>query len=117
MNPKIKNTLLILVGIIFLLVILVIAFISPIAKYMIEKYDVKYTGREIKMDLLYVNPFTGNIYFRNLKVYEAKSDSVFFSTTGLTVNFEVGKLLGKKYEISEVTLTEPRAVINQNGKI
>lgn len=117
MNSKIKKSLIIFFSIVVLLVVLVIAFLSPIAKYLIEKYDVKYTGREIKMDLLYVNPFTGNIYFRNLKIYELKSDSVFFSSTGLTVNFEVAKLLSKKYEISELTLTDPKAIIVQNGNL
>src|SRR5688500_1841695 len=104
---KTKKILLSLTGILLLLVVLTIAFISPIAKHLIEKYDKKYTGREITMDLLYVNPFTGNVYFRNLKIFEFKKDSVFFSATGLTVNFEMAKMLSKTYEISELTLTNP----------
>ena len=116
-NSKVKKTLLILTSVILVIVIVTIAFISPISKYLIEKYDVKYTGREIKMDLLYVNPFTGNVYFRNLKILENKSDTVFFAATGLTVNFEMAKLLFKTYEISEVTLTQPIATVVQNKNI
>jgi len=29
------------------------------------------------MDWVYVNPFTGYVHFSNLRIYEAKSDSVY----------------------------------------
>jgi uncharacterized membrane protein len=74
-SKKIFFSILIALAIIAVVVIL---FISPITKYVIEKYDTKYTGREIKMDWAYVNPFTGHFYFRNLKIYEFQSDSILF---------------------------------------
>lgn len=95
---------------------LVILFISPLTKWAIEKYDVKYSGREITLGLAYVNPFTGTVYFRDLRIYESRSDSVFFSAASLSVNFEMWKMLSKTYEISEVTLDEPVIRIIQNKK-
>ena len=73
------------------LAVLVIAFISPITKYWVEKYDEQYTGRQITMDWAYVNPFTGYVHFKNLKIYELDSDSLFFSTKGANVNIEMFK--------------------------
>jgi hypothetical protein len=97
-------------------VALVILFISPLTKWAIEKYDVKYSGREITLDLAYVNPFTGGIYLKNIRIYEARSDSLFFSAASLSADFEMLKLFSKTYEISEITLTRPVIKIIQNKK-
>ena len=67
---RFKKILLIVTASIVGLVILVILFISPITKYLIEKYDETYTGRQITLDLAYVNPFTGFVHFKNLKIFE-----------------------------------------------
>ena len=52
---RLKKTLLIVSSILVILVVLVILFISPISKYLVEKYDEQYTGRQITMDWAYVN--------------------------------------------------------------
>src|SRR5687767_11563155 len=96
---RLRNTLLIILGSIITLIIIVIIFISPIVKYMVEKYDEKYTGRQITMDWAYVNPFTGYLHFDDLKINEHNSDSTFFSMSGLSVKFSLRKLLSKEYEI------------------
>jgi hypothetical protein len=93
---------------------LVIIFISPLTKYLIQKYDEKYTGREITLDYAYVNPFTGYVHLNDVIIHEEKSDSIFFLAAGISLNFEMIKLLSKTYEISEITLDEPRGYIVQN---
>src|SRR5271155_3215277 len=113
-NTRIKKTILIATGAIIILMVLIIAFISPITKYLIEKNGVKYTGRKITLDWAYVNPFTGYIHFSNFKVYELKSDSVFFSADGISINIAMHKLLSGTYEISEFTLNHPRTTIIQS---
>lgn len=111
---KLQKVLKISLITIILLVVLVIAFISPLTKYLVERFDKKYTGREITMDWAYVNPFTGYLHFSNLKIYEFESDSIFLSTKGLSANFEMFKLLSKTYEISDFTIDRPQAIIFQN---
>ena len=111
-----KRPLLILVLVIVVFVGIIILFVSPITKYLVEKYDYKYTGREIKMDRAYVNPFTGFINFKNFRIYENKSDSIFFSAADLTINITLHKLLSKTYEISQLTLNEPSIKVIQNKK-
>jgi len=99
---------------------LIIIFISPLCKYLVEKYDEEYTGRQVKMDWAYVNPFTGYAYFSNLRIYESdnypnltSSDTVFFSCGGVELNISLLKLFSKTYEISSLSLTDPKAWIIQ----
>ena len=115
-KTNLKKTVLIVSGIIILTVVIVILFISPITKYAVEKYDEKYTGRQITMDWAYVNPFTGYVYFSNLKIYELNSDSIFFSAAGTGADFAMYKLLSKNYEITQLTLNNPYAIIIQTKK-
>ena len=115
---KFKKPLIVLIITITSLVVLAVLFISPITKYLVEKYDVKYTGRQIKMDWAYVNPLTGYIHFNNVKIYELNSDSIFFSANGVSANIAMFKILSKTktYEISDLTFTQPYGIITQNNK-
>lgn len=113
---KLKKTLFILTGSIILFVAFVILFISPIAKYLIEMYDEKYTGRQITMDWAYVNPFSGYIHFNDLKIYEMKSDNLFFSANSVSANIVISKLFSKTFEISEITLDHPYGIVIKNKK-
>lgn len=115
-KKKLKRVSLTIGAVIAGIFILVILFISPIAKYVIEKYSVKWTGRQIKMDLAYVNPFTGYARFSNFRIYEANSDSVFLSSEGLSLGINMCKLLSKEYEITSITLDRPRGIAIQNSK-
>jgi len=110
------KALLIFVSVLIVLAGLVIIFISPITKYLVEKYDLKYTGRQITMDWAYVNPFTGYVHFNNFKIHEFHSDSIFLSVKGVSANFEIWKLFSKTYEISELTLNKPHGIIIQIDK-
>ena len=113
---KFKKTLFIFISTIIIIIVVFILFISPITKYLVEKYDEKYTGRQIKMDWAYVNLFTGYTHFSNLKIYEFKSDSIFFSADGISISVAMFKLFSKTYEISELTLNHPHGIVIQNKK-
>lgn len=88
-----KKIILEVLGIVTSIITIAFLFISPITKYLVEKYDLKYTGRQIKMDWAYVNPFTGYVHFSNLKIYEFHCDSLFFSSKGMSANINLSKLL------------------------
>ncbi len=122
-DTKLKKTLLIVIGSIILTIVVVIALISLITKYLIEKYDEKYSGRQITMDWIYVNPFSGYVHISNLKIYESKKlaayktgNSIFFSAKGVSANFAMLKLLSKTVEITEASLVQPNGTIIQNKK-
>jgi Domain of Unknown Function (DUF748) len=115
-TPRVKRVLIITTSIILLCIALVIMFISPITKYLLEKNDVKWIGRELTMDWAYVNPFTGYIHLSNLKVFEEKGDSIFLSMKGLSVNLSVHKLLSESIEITQLTIDRPWGQIVQRKK-
>ena len=103
-------------SILFLFVVLTILFISPLVKYLVERDDEKYTGRQITMDWAYVNPFTGFIHFKNFKVLEAKKDTLFFSANDVTADFALFKLFSKTVEITELIINHPRGVVTNSKK-
>jgi len=105
----IKRTLIVLVSLFILLLFL----LPPIAKYVIEKYDTKFVGREVTMDLPYINPLTGYISLNNLKMFEENSDSIFFSADNLAVNIEMWSLFKKEYKTSSISIDKPYVKIIQ----
>ena len=123
-DTPLKKTILIsaaAIGTVFLAIILLI---SPIAKYLIEKYDEQYTGRQIKLGWIYINPFTGYVHISNLKIYESKNrpasmepDTIFFSAKGVSADFAMLKLLSKTIEITEITLDHPKGMVIQDNKV
>lgn len=120
MKPRIKKILLSTTLIVLGVAVLVILFISPITKYAIEKYDEEYAGRQIKLDWAYVNPFTGYVFLKNLRMYEPanvsaqrKADTVFFSSEGVGLDLSLFKLFSKTYEIKSLSLDHPKVTIIQ----
>lgn len=113
---NLKKVFLVGFGIVSILVILIILCISPIAKFLIQKYDLKYTGREITVDWVYLNPFTGYIHLNDLRINEHNSEEEFFTAEGLSANFAMLKLFTRSYEISEVTLNKPKGFVLQYVK-
>ena len=114
---KIKKTFLVVSIIIGVLTIVLFTCASFIAKYLIEKYDEEYTGRQIIMDWAYVNLFTGYVHFENIEICELKSKSIFFSSNGISTNFNIHKLFSNTYELEELTLNRPKGNIIQNKKV
>ena len=95
---RFKKIMIVFFSTLFIILLLLFIFISVIAKFLIEKYDEKYTGRQITLDWAYVNPLTGYIYLKNLKVYEQNNqlvkqtaDSVFFMANSVSANFAMLK--------------------------
>lgn len=113
---KWKKALLITGIVLVSLVLLVFATISYIAEYLVEKYDVKYTGREIEMNWMFINLFTGYVHIDGLTVYEYQNDTVFFKASGINADLSYSKLFSKTYEITELTLNKPWARIVQSGQ-
>src|SRR4051812_28024180 len=112
-RTKLARAILITIGILFGILALIIIFLSPIVKYVVEKYDNKFTGREITMDWAYVNPLTGYIHFDDLKFFEKSSDSVFFSASGISARVDVLKMLKGEYLVKSLTLDKPYGIIIQ----
>ena len=92
---KVKKGILVTLIALFGFVILVILFISPIAKHVIQKNDEKFLGRRVQVGFVYVNPFSGKVHLKNLKIYEKEGSRIFFSVKDLSVNVNMLKLFSK----------------------
>jgi hypothetical protein len=110
-KSRLKKLLLITGSILIVIPLIIILCISPLTKYLVEKYSIKYTGRQIKMDWAYVNPFTGYVHFSNFKVYEETTDSVFFSAKGISADISVLKIFSKTYEITGLVVDQPKGIL------
>lgn len=116
MKKGVKRTLKItgiVLGIIVVIVALVAIFISPVAKYVIEKHSKEWTGRQILMDDLSINLFNGSLDAANLRMKERddKTDFVKFDTLKVAIN--PFKLLKKEINIRYITLDAPSVRIIQ----
>ena len=111
-----KKILRIALRVILVSAVVVLFFLSPLAKFLLEKYDVKLIGRELTLDRAYVNPFTGYIHINNLKIFEEKGDSLFLSAEGASARFSLHKLLWQTVEITQLTIDRPWVKLIQNKK-
>ena len=112
-----RNIFLISLSSVAAMVVLLFLFLSPIAKYLIERYDKELCGRELKLQYAYVNPFTGYIQLKGLTAYELQGDSVFISTKSVHAYISIAKLFSRVVEINNLTLDAPRARFIQNKKV
>jgi len=96
--------LLIILGIVFVAVlVLAFIFISPITKYVIEKYDKEFTNREITIDKLWLNILTGTFHISNLTVYEENGKDQFVTAADINLEITVRKLLVGEYDVKQAT--------------
>ncbi|HVM87768.1 MAG TPA: DUF748 domain-containing protein [Puia sp.] len=110
-----KKILLILLTALASALIITIIFLSTIVKYLIEKHSEEYIGRKIKIGTLHINLLTGNIGADNIKIFEAKSDQIFFSCEKIETAISIRKLFASKYEIKDLKLEKPVINIIQKG--
>jgi uncharacterized protein DUF748 len=111
-----RKILLFLVITIVAAVTLLFIFISPITKWAIEKYSVEYTGRQITMDKLWINFFTGSVDCKGFKIYEQNSKKVFFQADNFYAHIILHKVLSSQYELTDISFTKPQVVFIQKGK-
>ena len=99
-----------------ILMVVVLMFLSPITKYLIERYDEQYTGRQIEMKDLTLDIFNGRIIFTDLKVYEKGSHDIFFSAHQFYIGMRPLKaVLHQEYEITALSLSRFYIQISQKG--
>lgn len=109
---KITATIIISV---FVLLLAVFFAISPVAKYVIEKNSVEWTGRKITMNSLFINLWKGTVTVKDLKVYEAKSNKVFFGAGKIFTDISILPMLKSEYRINTIQIESPNVLIEQTG--
>lgn len=113
---RLRKALLLFGLLVVLLITLAFAFLSPITKYLIEKYDVTYTGRQIKLNGLFLNLFTGSGALKGLCIYEKDGKTPFFQADRMEVKISLYQLWKGRYVIDYVRSQSPSIQIIQKGK-
>jgi hypothetical protein len=103
-----------LVSLVALFLLLAI-FISPIARYLIERYSEQYTGRLINMDYLRINLFNGDINVKGLRIHEKSKKQVFVGVGEIDARVGLWRLLYSNYLIKRLTIDQPVVQIVQRG--
>jgi hypothetical protein len=114
---RIGKFLLKFVLIVVILMMILILIASPLSRYLVEKNDVKYTGREIEVGRVFLNPLTGNVKLKNLKIYELNSDTVFFSVRTFKADLSIVKLLTGTYQVNSLLIERPEIIISRTDTV
>lgn len=99
-----------------LLVLLAVVFHPPILRWAVARYSPELTGRQVTVDHIHINPFTGNVHVRGLQVLEAAHDTVFLKVDTIDVNTTLYKMIGGTYEVTAVRVVHPFVRIVQHGE-
>ncbi|MBU3745482.1 MAG: DUF748 domain-containing protein, partial [Sediminibacterium sp.] len=110
-----KRILLFIFSSLVALVILAAIFISPIAKYLIEKYSEQYTGRLINMNYLRINLFNGEVNLKGLRIYEKERKGIFVSVGEIDARVSLIKMIYSNYLIKKLHIKSPVIRIAQKG--
>lgn len=109
MNKILKITLWPL-GIILGLLLLVMA-LSPVIKYVANHYGERLIGREILVDGVLINPFSGAVTIRDFHLREANGETDFVAFTSLYVQVNYPALMAKKVSVRHLHLADLTAQV------
>ncbi|HEX2969124.1 MAG TPA: DUF748 domain-containing protein [Bacteroidales bacterium] len=107
------KSIVIILGIIILLILIA----SPLTKYLAQKYDVRFTGREITIARAFVNPVAGSLSLTDFRMYGPNGDSVFVYAHKFKTNISILKLIAGVYEVSRISLVDPEVIITRDDTV
>ncbi|MBQ0081263.1 MAG: DUF748 domain-containing protein [Alistipes sp.] len=97
------------------IIILIALLISPIACNYINRHGLEMTGREIKIEKLRINIFTGRIEVNGLRIMESNGKETFLSVNNLVTKIKYWKLLHNKFIMQQLHLDTPSLEIFQKN--
>ncbi len=112
---KIIRYLLVLLILITAIIAVLYLSLSSIVRYEIKKNSVAWTGRKIDINKLNLDLRHGIIDMRDVKIYEAGSDSLFVDCKDIYVKMNLRQLLKKRYEINCIKIDSSVIHIEQSG--
>jgi len=97
----------IILGSIFILVFLLLFFLSSIVRWYLVKNSVELIGRKIDLQELHINYFKCSVRADNFTMYEQNQKDKFVNFGELYVNFDPWNLLHNEIAFSEIRLDKP----------
>ena len=104
------------IGILLGVIILATILVSPIAKSYINSHGKELVGREVHVDGVTVNVYTGHVAVTGLTLYEDNGKDIFASFDTLDTKISLFKLLGHTVELKHITLAGRNVNILKQGE-
>ena len=112
---RIYKILLWVIGSLLGLLLLILLIVPPVTRYVIESNSEDWIGRTVEIDKLGINPFNGRLSIKDLSLYEANQDSIFFHVNHILVDVNLWKLIWGTYHIEQLHIVDPSVRIIQQG--
>jgi|WetSurMetagenome_2_1015567.scaffolds.fasta_scaffold04902_3 hypothetical protein len=101
----------------FFLFISLLLFTFPrIARWYIVKHGPVLIGRDVAIDKIRLNYFTGTLRIQDLRLFESDSKTVFLSFKRLKIKIDYLPLFKNEYLIKYISLDDPYFQVLQNGE-
>lgn len=99
-----------------IVILVIITFITPpIAKNYIVKHSKEMIGRQIHIEGLYANIFTGFARIKGFQLLERNDRDTFVAFDTLQVKMSLFHLLANEIRINQISLANPRINLQQKG--
>lgn len=106
---------LIAVAVVFVLVMTAALLVSPVAKHYLVKHSPELIGRQVTVDKLRFNLFTGRLHVTDLRIAGVEDSTTFFSLADLEVRMRLLPLLAHRIDVKRIALRRPDLKIYQRG--
>lgn len=114
MKKSLKIVLIVLAAIIAVVVI-VSLLAAPVAKNYINKHGKELVGRNLHVDELRVNIYSGHVAIHNLSLYEDDDTTTFVAFDTLDVSAKLLRLLSHELYLKHITLSGLDVTVLQDG--
>lgn len=112
---KIIKPLIITLGIIIVLLVIIALLTPPVAKNYIVKHSKELTGRQIRLQGLYLNIFTGYVRLTGFELLEEDEQDAFVTFDTLSIDMSLYRLLASEIRVNHINLVNPHLKIWQKG--
>lgn len=109
-----KKGYIIFTGIVLFIALLLFAAPRVASRYIV-KHGPEIIGRNISIEKIRINYFTGTLQVNDLKLYEADAKTVFLSFKQLKVNLDYLPLLKNEFSVRYISLDDPYVEVLQDG--
>lgn len=89
--------------------------LSPVVKYAINTHGMDIIGREMQVDGVLINPYTGSVVIKDFHIKETNGETDFVSWGELNVRVNYMKLLGKELDFRHIYLTDMTGQVLNGG--
>ncbi|MBE0646621.1 MAG: DUF748 domain-containing protein [Bacteroidales bacterium] len=112
---RIYKTSLWVIGVLVGLFLILLLIVPPVTRYVIENNSEAWIGRKTKIEKIRINLLTGSVDVKELKIFEANGDTVFFRVQRFMADVNLWNLFRGVYHVEHLRIEDPFVRIIQQG--